>query len=144
MIKSQAAKKKETGDVDPKGTGSSNPFIKRKQLSKGDRPPKKPKVPLEPVIGLMAKGAKTVTPVKHRAGKGFMKASFTGQEKPPVLLRKGSTYALEQLSSIIMSEDYEDLGNHFTEAMGESGLFAVAQVTILVDFLSVHSSWLSI
>ena len=61
MVKSQAAKKKETGDVNPKGTGLSNPSIKRKQPSKGDRPPKKPKAPLEPVVGLMAEGAKTVT-----------------------------------------------------------------------------------
>ena len=30
MIKSQAAKKKDTGDVDPNGTGSSNPSTKRK------------------------------------------------------------------------------------------------------------------
>ena len=99
MIKSQVAKKKETGDVDPKGTGSSNPSIKRKQSSKGDRPPKKPKVPLEPVIGLMAKGAKTITPVKHRAGKGHMKALSTSQEK---------------------------------------GLFAITQVILPVDSLSVH------
>ena len=35
MVKSQAAKKRETGDVNPKGTGSSNPSIKRKQPYKG-------------------------------------------------------------------------------------------------------------
>ena len=84
------------------------------------------KVPLEPVVGLMAEGAKTITSVKHGANKGFIKAPSTGQEKPPVLLHEDSKYALEQLSSIITSEDYEDLGNHSTEAMGESGLFAVA------------------
>ena len=77
MIKSQAAKKKQIGDMDPKGTSSSNPSIKRKQPSKGDCPPKKPKVPLEPVVGLMAEGAQMVTLVKHRAGKGLMKAPFT-------------------------------------------------------------------
>ena len=49
MIKAQAAKKKESGNVDPK-------------------------VFLELVIGLMAEGVKTVTPVKHGADKGFMKA----------------------------------------------------------------------
>ena len=76
MIKSQAAKKKQTGDMDPKGTGSSNLSIKGKQPSKGDCPPKKPKVPLEPVVGLMAKGTQTVTLVKHGAGKGLMKASL--------------------------------------------------------------------
>ena len=144
MIKSQAAKKKEIDDVDPKGMDSSNPSIKRKQPSKGDRPPKKPKVLLEPVVGLMAEGAKTVTLVKHGASKGFMKAPSTSQEKPPVLLREDSKYALEQLSSIITSKDYEDLGNPSTEVMGELGHFAVSQVAKPVDFLSVHSTWLSI
>ena len=104
----------------------SNPSTKRKQLPKGDRPAKKPKVPLEPIVGLMAEGVKTVTPMKHRAGKGPMKASSTNQEKPPILLREDSKYALKQLSSIITLEDYEDLGNHSTEAMGETGLFAIA------------------
>ena len=61
----------------PKGTGSSNPSIKRKQPPKGDRSAKKPKVPLEPVVGLMAEGAKTVTPVKHGVGKGMMNAPST-------------------------------------------------------------------
>ena len=126
MIKAQAAKKKETGDVTPKGMGSSNLSTKRKQLSKGDCPPKEPKVPLETVVGLMAEGTKTVTPVKHEAGKGPMKAPSTSQEKSPVLLCENSKYALEQLSSIITSEDYEDLGNHSTEAMGEMGLFTIA------------------
>ena len=57
-----------------------------------------------------------------------MKAPSTILEKPPVLLREDFKNALEQISSIISAEDYEDLGNHSTEAMGESGLFAVAQV----------------
>ena len=64
----------------PKGMGSSNPSIKRKQPPKGDRPTKKLKVPLEPVMGLMAEGAKRVTPVKHGVGKGMMKASSISQE----------------------------------------------------------------
>ena len=84
LIRSQAAKKKETDDVAPKGTGLSNLSTKRKQLPKGDRLAKKPKVPLEPVMGLMAEGAKMVTPVKHRVGNGTMKAPPTSQEKPPV------------------------------------------------------------
>ena len=144
LIMAQDAKKKETSDVAPKGTGSSNPSIKRKQQSKEDRPLKKPKVPLEPVVGLMVERAKTVTPVKHGAGKGTMKAPSTSQEKPPVLLREDFKYALEQLSSIITSEDYEDLGNHSTEAMGETGLFAIAQVILPVNFSSIPSTWLSI
>ena len=52
------------------------------------------------------------------------------QKKPPVLLHEDPKYALEKLSSIISSEDYEDLGNHSTEAMGETGHFSIAQVNI--------------
>ena len=119
LIRSQATRKKESGNVAPTATVASNPSIKRKPPPKGDRLAKKPKVPLEPVVGLMAEGTKTVTTVKHGAGKGLMKALSINQEKPPVLLREDSKYALEQISSIISTEDYEDLGNHSTEAMGE-------------------------
>ena len=128
LIRSQAAKKKEFDDVAPMAMVASNLSIKRKPPPKGNRSAKKPKVPLEPVVGLMAEGTKMVTPVKHGAGKGLMKASSTNQEKPPVLLREDSKYALEQISSIISTEDYKDLGNHSTEAMGELGLFAITQV----------------
>ena len=122
----------------PKGTVSS---IKRKQQpSKGDRPHKQQKASLEPVVGLMAKGTKTVTPAKHGFGKGLMKAPSINQEKPPPLLRDDSKYALEKLTSIITLEDYEDLGNHPTEAMGETGLFTIAQVIIVLQFKFVHST----
>ena len=127
LIKSQAAKKKEFSDVAQTATMASNPSIKRKPLPKGDRPAKKPKVSLELIVELIIEG-KTVTSVKHRAGKGLMKAPSTTQEKPSVLLREDSKPALEQISFIISSEDYEDLGNQSKEAMGESGLFAIAQV----------------
>ena len=120
-----------------KGTGSSNPSTKRKQPPKGDRLTKKPKVPLEPIVGLMTEGAKTITQVKQGVGKGLMKAPSTTQDKPPVLLREDSKHALEQLSSIISSEDYKDLSNHSTEAMGETGLFTIAQVIIPVNFMPV-------
>ena len=70
-IRHQAAKNKEA-DVDPMGMGSSKPSTKRRSPSKGDCAPKKPKVSLEPVVGLMVEGAKTVTPAKHGAGKGLM------------------------------------------------------------------------
>ena len=139
LIRSQAARKKESGDVASTAVVVSNPSIKRKPPPKGDRPAKKPKVPLEPVVGLMAEGVKTVTPVKHGAGKGLMKASSTTQEKPPILLREDSKHTLEQISSIISSEDCEDLGNHSTEAVGVSGLFAVTQVIRPVTFMSVNS-----
>ena len=110
-------------------TGSSEPSTKRKLPEKQGYLPKKPKTVLEPVVGLEAEGRKTITPTKHGAGKGLMTSPSTAQEKPPIFLREDSKYALKKLSSILMSEDYEDLSNHATEAMGESRLFCVAQVT---------------
>ena len=93
---------------------------------------------LEPVVGLMAKPPKTATPIKHRVGKGLMKWPSKDQEKPPVLLREDSKHALEQISSIMSAKDYEDLGNHSTEAMGETGLFAITQVRQLVYFTNAN------
>ena len=122
------AAKNKGADVDPMGMGSSKPSAKRRLPSKVDRAPKKPKVSVEPVVGLMAEGVKTVTPTKHEAGKGLMIPLPGSQKKPPALLREDPKYALEKLSSIITSEDYEDLGNHSTKAMGETGLFSIAQV----------------
>ena len=95
-------------------------------MPKRDRAPKKQKVLTEPVIGLMAEGNKTVTPAKHEGGKGLMVPPPSSQKKPPVLLREDPKYALEKLSSIIGGEDYEDLGNHSTKAMRETGLFSIA------------------
>ena len=125
-IRNKAAKRKET-DEGAMGTGLSRPSAKR-PLPKGDRAPKKQRVSTEPVIGLMAEGNKTVTPAKHGGGKGLMVPPPGSQKKPPVLLREDPKYALGKLSSIISSEDYEDLGNHSTEAMGETGLFSITQV----------------
>ena len=124
-IRLQATKNKEA-DVDPMRTGSSKPSAKRRLSSKGDCAPKKPKVSLELVIGLMAEGVKTVTPAKYGADKGLMIPPPGSQKKPPVLLCEDPKYALEKLLSIITCEDYEDLGNHSTEAMGEMGLFSIA------------------
>ena len=94
LIKEQAAKKKESGDVAPLATVAINSSIKRKSAPKGDRRAKKPKVSLEPVVGLMAEG-KTATPVKHGASKGFMEAPSNIPKKPPVLLCEDSKHALE-------------------------------------------------
>ena len=113
-----------------------NPSIKRKSAPKSDRQDKKSEVSLEPVVGLIVEG-KMVTPAKHRVGKGFMKALSNVLEKLPVFLCEDSKHALEQISSIISVEDYEDLRNHSTEVMGESGLFAVTQVIRSVTFLFV-------
>ena len=123
-IRSKAAKNKET-DESAMGTGSSRPLTKRPML-KVDRAPKKQKVSTEPVIGLMAEGKKTVTPAKPRGGKGLMVPPPGSQKKPLVLLREDPKYALGKISSIIGSEDYEDLENHSTKAMGETGLFNIA------------------
>ena len=125
-IRNKAEKRKET-DEGAMGTGSSRPSAKR-PLLKGDRAPKKQRVSTEPVIGLMVGDNKTVTPAKHGGGKGLMVPPPGSQKKPPVLLREDPKYVLGKLSSIIGSEDYEDLGNHSTEAMGETGLFSIAQV----------------
>ena len=86
-------------------------------------------------MGLEAEGRKTVTPAKHGARKGLMKGLSTTQEKPPVLLWEDSKYTLEKFSSIMSSDDYENLGNHVTKAMGETGLFSIAQVCYAVHFL---------
>ena len=137
IIKAQVAKKKEDKGQVPKGMSTNIPSTKRKVLPKQDRAPKKPKIPLELIMGLEVEGAKTVTPAKHGVGKGFMKGPSTTQEKPPVLLREDSKYALVKLSSIISPEDYEDLGNHSTEAIGETGLFNIAQVVTSVYSPSV-------
>ena len=111
------------------GTGSSRPSAKKRPLVKGDRAPKKQKISTEPVIGLMAEGNKMMTSAKQGGGKGLMVLPPGSQKKPPVLLREDPKYALGKLSSIIGSEDYEDLGNHSTDAMGETGLFNIAQVS---------------
>ena len=78
----------------------------------------------------MAEGTKTMTSAKHGSDKGLMIPPSDSQKKPPVLLRENPKYALEKLSSIIGNEDYEDLGNHSTEAMGETGLFSITQVRV--------------
>ena len=82
--------------------------------------------------------------MKHGAGKGFIKAPSNIPEKLPVLLREDSKHALEQISSIISAEDYEDLGNHSMEAMGESGLFAITQVTRPVTLMFVIPIWMNV
>ena len=125
-IRNKAAKRKET-DEGAIGTSSSRPSAKR-PLLKGDRAPKKQRVSTEPIIGLMAEGNKTMTPTKHGGGKGLMVPPPGSQKKPPVLLREDPKYVLGKLSSIIDNEDYEDLGNHSTKAMGETGLFSISQV----------------
>ena len=71
-----------------------------------------------------------VTPAKQGGGKGLVVPPSSSQKKPPVLLHEDPKYALEKLSSIIGNEDYEDLRNHSTEAMGETSLFSIAKVRV--------------
>ena len=136
-IRLQAAKKKET-DEGAMGMGSSKPLDKKRPLPKGDCAPKKQKVSSEPVLSLMAEGTKMVIPAKHGGGKSFMIPPPGSQKKPPVLLHEDPKYALEKLSSIIGNEDYEDLGNHSTEAMGETGLFSISQVRVHRNLAREH------
>ena len=126
-IKQQAAMQKQQEGQISKGPGSAIPSSKRKQLEKGDcHPPKKPKIILESVVGLKAEGKKTIIKPGLGKGKGLMMGSDPFADKVPVLLREGSNYVLEQLSSIITVDDYKNLSNHATEAMGETGLFCIA------------------
>jgi len=110
----------------PKAGGQANPSMKRKPSVKTDRPPKKPKVTPELAVKLKAETKKTATPPAQGRGKGLMTSHVPITEKPPVLLHEDSRYALEQLSSIITTNDYEDLSNHATKAIREMGLFSIA------------------
>ena len=49
-------------------------------------------------------------------------------KKRLLLLREDPRRAVRIFSSIIKDDDYEDLGNHATKVMGETGLFDLAQV----------------
>lgn len=129
-IKQQAAARKKVV------TGTSNLSTKRKPVDKTDYPPKKPKVTVG-LVGVACIETKLPPPPVHGKGKGLMMGQVPANEKCPVLLREDPQYFLKQLSSIITSEDYEDLGNHSNEAMGETSLFSLAQVHIHLPFLSV-------
>ena len=135
LIKQQIALKKWQKGQTPKGMGSANLSTKSKQPEKIGHLPKKPKNVPELVMGLQAEAKKTVNHPSHGKGKGLMTSSIPVIEKPPVLFCKDFKYALEQLSSIITAYDYEDLSNHTTETMGETGFFSIAQVTMSVHFL---------
>ena len=65
-------------------------------------------------------------------GKGLMKGPVPVAEEQLVLFCEDSSYSLKQLSSIIKEDNYSDLGNHATEAMGGTGLFSLAQVCLFV------------
>ena len=129
-IKQQATVQKK------EGTSSSNPSIKRKPLDKTSRLPKKPKV-IMGSAGVTSNKAKLPPPPVHGKSKGLMMGQGPVTEKRPVLLYEDPHYALKQLSSIVKNDDYEDLGNHSTEAMGDTGLFSLAQVCVCLSFPSI-------
>ena len=115
-------------------TGQVNPSIKRKLSEKVDHPPKKPKVVTGSTVGETPATSKL--PPKPGRGKG--KGANPVTEKHLVLLCEDSGYALKQLSSSIKDDDYKDLSNHATEAMGETGLFSLTQVCLSVPFPLFH------
>ena len=123
-----------------KGMGLSNLSTKRKSLDKTICLPKKPKV----AVGLAVRENPDVNKLPPLSGLGKGKSLMTSQgpvtEKRPILLRGDSLYALKQLLSIIKDDDYENLGNHATKAMGETGLFSLAQVCISILLLSIMLS----
>ena len=135
FIKQQAiARKKLEGSLPPK-MSQANPSTKRKSSEKVDHHPKKPKVVTGSIIGETLATSKLPPKPGPRKGKSLMKGPNPIIEKRLVLFYEDSRYALKQLSSIIKDNDYEDLGNHATKAVGETGLFSLAQVCLSVPFL---------
>ena len=130
FIRKQVAKwaKKHSEGVVPltRETTQMKPFIKRKLMDKGDRPPKKPMEVVVTTVG--EKPVATQVPLPcYGNSKGLMTAKGPILEQPPPLLREDPWHVVAFLLSIIKDNDYEDLGNHATKAMGESGLFGSAQ-----------------
>ena len=103
------------------------PFIKRKLTDKDDRPTKKLKEVAAKTVREMPATTK-VPPLRHGVDKGLTTAKGLVLEQRPFLLHKDLQYAVGLLSSIIEDDDYEDLGNHAIEAIGESSLFGSAQM----------------
>ena len=88
-------------------------------------------------VGATPLDTKLPLPPVHGKGKGLMTGQVPADEKPLILLHEDPQYAFKQLSSVLTSEDYEDLDNHSTEAMGETSLFSLAQVCFRLPFLSI-------
>ena len=120
-----------------KEKGPLNPLLKRKTSDKVNRLPKKPKVVTSSTIGETPLTTRLPPPPHPGKGKGLMTGHGPVSKKRTVLLREDSQYTIGQLSSIINSDDYKDLGNHATEAMRETGLFSVVQVCIRPSFFPV-------
>ena len=124
----QVTRQQEEGVPPTRGTIPIKPFIKRKMMDKVDHSAKKSKVVISPTVRETAQFANLPLSLRHGTGKGLMTAKGLVVEQRPPLLREDSRYAIEQLLSIIKDDGYKDLGNHATEAMGETGLFCLGQV----------------
>ena len=123
------AKKRLEGVISPTGdTAQAKPFIKRKLTDKGDHPVKKLKEVVVTTVGEMPAATQEPLPLCHGVGKGLMSAKGPVLEQHAPLFCEDLRYAVGFLSSIIKDNNYEDLGNHATKAIGESGLFGLAQV----------------
>ena len=123
-IKYQATtRKKQERGVPPKG---ASPSTKTKLSDKTNHLPKKPKVAAGLAIREIADASKLPHPFGPGKGKGLMAGQGLVTKKCPVLLLEDPQYALKQFSSIIKGENYEDLGNHATEAIRGMGLFSLA------------------
>ena len=86
------------------------------------------------IVGEIPDASKFPSKLGPGKGKGLIMGQVPIAKKCPILLREDSQYALKQLSSIIKENDYDDLGNHATKAMGETGLFNLAQVCLSIPF----------
>ena len=79
----QVKKRKEEGVPPTRGMGPIKQFIKRKMTDKVDRPPKKPKVLITPIVGETSLSTKLPPPPRHRTGKGLMIAKGPVVEQGP-------------------------------------------------------------
>lgn len=92
QVATQVKKQQEEG-VLPKGTGSLNPFLKRKTIDKVNCPPKKLKVVTGPTIEETPPSTQLPPPHPGK-GKGLIMSQGIVSGKCPVLLHKDSRYTL--------------------------------------------------
>ena len=96
-------------------------------MDKVNRLAKKPKVVITTTVGETPPATKLPPLPRHGTEKGLMTAKVPSLSSAlPSFTRTRDMPSIGQLSSIIKDDDYEDLGNHATETMGETGLFNLA------------------
>lgn len=125
----ECTKKRLDKEVPPtEGMVQFKKLLKRKPTDKGDRPTKKPQEVAATNVGEKPTNVQVPPPLRHGAKKGLMTAQGPTPEKCPLLLHEDTCRVVGLLLSIIKADDYEYLGNHAIKAMGEMGLFGLAQV----------------